>query len=169
LFSKFDISIQDLENMNNEDLKSFEKHFLEKRYLHYTDEWKRELNLSGGKLCTYRLLKTDFRLEAYLLHVPSKRHRQAMARFRVSSHKLLIELGRHSRPYIPREARTCKFCEQRCLDDEIHFLMKCDFLNPERERLLREITHFANLNDYVLSRPQSAKTTWEIYKYILGL
>lgn len=71
LFSNFNISINDMANKNREELKSFEIQFCEKRYLHYMDEWRRLLidPTSNKKLCTYRTIKVDFRLETYLLCV----------------------------------------------------------------------------------------------------
>ena len=50
-----------------------------------------------------------------VIMIPNKRHQQAMARLGVNSHKLEIELGRHSHPYIPRNERLCTSCKQKKL------------------------------------------------------
>ena len=151
MFSKFRIPTADLEKMSREELKSFEPQFREKRYSYYMHDWHHALNdsITTRKLCTYRMIKTDYRLEPYLLYIPNKRHQQAMARLRVSSHKLEIELGRHSRPYIPRDERLCTFCKQKEIGDEVHFLMTCDFLALERDHLFREISPLLNISDRV--------------------
>ena len=90
MFSKFRIPTADLEKMSREELKSFEPQFREKRYSYYMYDWHHALNdsITTRQLCTYRMIKTDYRLEPYLLYIPNKRHQQAMARLRVSSHKL---------------------------------------------------------------------------------
>ena len=151
MFSKFRIPTADLEKMSREELKSFEPQFREKRYSYYMHDWHHALNdsITTRKLCTYRMIKTDYRLEPYLLYIPNKRHQRAMARLRVSSHKLEIELGRHSRPYIPRDERLCTFCKQKEIGDEVHFLMTCDFLALERDHLFREIFPLLNISDHV--------------------
>ena len=71
------IPTADLEKMNREELKSFEPQFREKR-----SSWHRALNdpITTRKLCTYRVIKTGYLLEPYLLYIPNKRHQQAMAR-----------------------------------------------------------------------------------------
>ena len=54
-------------------------------------------------------------------------YQQAIYRFRVSSHRLGIELGRHHKPRLPVEQRLCFFCNSRNLDDELHFIINCEF------------------------------------------
>ena len=72
----------------------------------------------GKKLRTYRLFKTDFRLEHYLLEVTNPSHR--VAQYRLSSHNLGIETGRHTKPPKTQEQRLCLYCRNGCVDDEIH-------------------------------------------------
>ena len=45
------------------------------------------------------------------------------ARFRISSHNLRIETGRHEKPKIPSEDRTCLKCNLNEVEDEIQ---SCD-------------------------------------------
>lgn len=54
-----------------------------------------------------------------------RKHTQAMARFRLSSHGLRIETGRWRKPPIPRELRHCRHCAAHTVDDEAHFLFEC--------------------------------------------
>ena len=69
----------------------------------YTNEQSRilkEINDSGKqpKLRTYKLFKTTYCLEPYLnLNLPKITYNN-IARFRVSSHCLKIEMGRHETP-----------------------------------------------------------------------
>ena len=48
--------------------------------------------------------------------------RMAFTRFRTSSHRLRVELGRWNRPPTPREQRTCT-CNNSDVQDEEHLLV----------------------------------------------
>ena len=62
--------------------------------------------------------------------VQTYKYRNAIAKFRCSSHILEIENGRHSKPKIPVQQRLCKLCH--VLDDEFHFLFVCKLHSEER-------------------------------------
>jgi hypothetical protein len=47
--------------------------------------------------------------------------RKILTKFRLSDHKLEIEIGRYKK--VPREQRICKAC--KVLDDEKHFFLHC--------------------------------------------
>ena len=96
LLSKHNLNIAEIQNSAQEDLRQFELAFREKRYKQYIDNWHRELG-SFPKHDIYREIKEDYRVEPYILYIRNKRHQQALARLRVSSHNLYIETGRHSR------------------------------------------------------------------------
>ena len=51
-----------------------------------------------NKLRTYKLFKQSIHTENYLLTVKNRKLRTNICRFRVSSHNLPIETGRHRRP-----------------------------------------------------------------------
>ena len=89
------------------------------------------------KLRTYKTFKTDMRIEPYLLHNLSKTLYTNIARFRLSSHNLNIELGRHKRPYVPASDRICDKCDLNLVEDEIHCLMICPKWANCRESLFR--------------------------------
>lgn len=57
----------------------------------YKTLWKNEVQ-DKPKLRTYKLFKNTFFIEPYLF-LYNKNHRQALARFRMSSHSLEIEKG----------------------------------------------------------------------------
>jgi hypothetical protein len=56
----------------------------------------------------------------------------------VSAHRLYIETGRYKN--IPRNERLSKNCSANEIEDDAHFLIKCDKLNNKREELLSEIS-----------------------------
>ena len=43
-----------------------------------------------------------------------------ITKFRISAHTLNIEKGRYTRPKVPREKRTCKYCND--MESEAHFI-----------------------------------------------
>ena len=87
----------------------------------------------GKKLRTYRIFKTEFRLEHYLFNVNNCKYRYALAQFRLSSHNLGIETGRHCKPPKPASERICLYCQSGSVDDEVHFLTQCTFHDKYRE------------------------------------
>ena len=78
----------------------------------YRTKWFAEINdsVSNPILRTYKLFKSSHNAEAYLFASMSVKFRKIIAKFRVSSHQLRIETGRHERPRIPESDRKCLFC-----------------------------------------------------------
>ncbi len=101
---------------------------------YYKTKWLSDINDIEvcRKLRTYKLFKTSFKFEKYL-HIPNKKIRNAIARFRVSSHHLAIELGRHHKPVIPEEERLCLKCN--VVQNEMHHLLDCSSLTSLRKPL----------------------------------
>ena len=94
------------------------------------------------KLRTYSLIKTELCFEKYLNYNLPKCVYQSIARFRLSSHNLYIELGRHKRPYIPAELRICKRCDLNVIEDEYHCIISCSKWKDPRDKLLQVVLRF---------------------------
>ena len=118
----------------------------------YTEFWKGKLfddirpNASGNKLRSYRLIKNVYEFEPYL-EIKEFKIRQAMAKFRISNHRLRIETGRYDNT--PVDERTCLICHT--IEDEQHVLLNCTINKKERESLYVQLKesckNFNNLND----------------------
>ena len=78
-------------------------------------------------------------MELYLLNVKSVTYIRAIARFRLSSHHLQIELGRHSKPKLPLALRICHKCNNGDIEDRTHFLVDCPFYAYERSLLFSAV------------------------------
>ena len=89
----------------------------------YIQEWCTAIH-QQDKMCTYRLIKTNFCIELYL-NSQQPKYRMALSRLRLSSHTLGIEIGRYP-PRIPRNERYCTYCLKHDIDDEFHFVLVCD-------------------------------------------
>ena len=97
----------------------------------FLQDWFAKINESS-KAEHYKCFKSLLDVEKYLYIDLSFRYRNALAKFRCSSHSLMIEKGRHTD--LDRLYRNCPLCIQRnvyILEDEYHFLMVC----PEYEDL----------------------------------
>ena len=86
-----------------------------------------------GKLRTYGLVKESLDSESYLKSVQNIKHRTTLSRFRLSNHKLMIEIGRHQK--LPIHERICPFCPHGSIEDEIHFLIHCQLYEALRKPL----------------------------------
>ena len=104
-----------------------------------------EIQNNYPKLMTYGKIKKDIGIEPYLINIKNIENRIMMSKFRLSNHTLMIEKGRHKN--ILRENRYCPFCKN-CVEDEIHFLIKCPTYANYRKKLLDSVL---NNNDSDLS------------------
>ena len=91
-----------------------------------------------SKLRTYSLFKTEIGLERYLVETKNVTDRVATTKFRLSNHKLMIEVGRHDDT--PRERRFCPFCPH-AIENEFHFMFSCPTYSHLRVRYLRPKTN----------------------------
>ena len=60
-------------------------------------------------------------------------------KFKRSNHSLYIETGRYYNPLMPRERPLCKFCSANETEDELHFLLKCNFYNDIRQLFFKKL------------------------------
>ena len=96
--------------------------------------WSRIINESS-KLYFYAMYKTKFELEQYFeLNLPRNVQIQ-LSKFRLSAHRLEIEIGRHYN--IPREDRLCRLCgnvfNTQSVECEFHFLFECPLYEDFRQ------------------------------------
>ena len=102
------------------------------------------------KAISYNLFKSSSNLEKYITVIPNQKHKIALCRLRVSSHNLMIEKGRHSRPKIEREERKCPYCKN-VVEDECHFITNCPLYSVSRIELVQEIKktclHYHEMTD----------------------
>ncbi|MCG8431402.1 MAG: hypothetical protein MJA29_09555, partial [Candidatus Omnitrophica bacterium] len=108
-------------------------------------KWKTEISSdygksgsgSGNKLRSYKLFKSQFELENYLLCIKDSNARRTLTNFRISAHDLAIERGRYLKT--PLEDRLCVFCDEGAVEDEIHFLLECSNYNGLRKEFFSKV------------------------------
>ena len=107
--------------------------------------WSNEISTSS-KLSTYKEFKTLLNPEKYLQAINNYFIRKQLTRFRISNHQLLIEDGRH-RGIDPID-RRCKFCDMKCVENEIHFLLVCPLYHNLRFKYILIPEHLGFYQSY---------------------
>ena len=100
----------------------------------FITEWNN--GLSFLHLVLYKEMKQSFEMSPYLLIIQNKKHRNAIAKIRLSSHQLNIETGRHTN--IERLYRKCNLCNLNDLEDEYHFALICPIYKDSRIEHIRK-------------------------------
>ena len=113
------------------------------------------------ELRTYFLFKTEHCKESYLDYVDIVQHRISLAKFRTSSHKLNIEIGRYKGLAV--KERICNLCNQNLVEDECHMFSKCSAFSDLRLNIFQKLSsicqNFISLNDedkfvWAMSNPE---------------
>ena len=66
--------------------------------------------------------------------------RRTFTQFRISCHKLQIEIGRYHK--IPQEERICEYCDLNEVEDEYHFSLSCKYYEKYRNDLISNLQNF---------------------------
>ena len=114
---------------NVEWVKKAVRHRLQDQFI---QEWNMLVHTSP-KGISYRVFKTEWGCEKYLLELPTC-YRIPMCKFRTCNHKLSIEKGRYTN--VPRAQRMCNMCDAAQLGDEFHFLFQCTKLTNIRAQYI---------------------------------
>ncbi|MCG8033469.1 MAG: reverse transcriptase family protein, partial [Candidatus Thiodiazotropha taylori] len=150
----------------------------DKEFAVFQQRWSNELNNvnrangSQSKLRSYKLFKTEYKSEEYLLADLPVHHRSALAKFRCGVAPIRIETGRYER--LPIESRLCTSCNT--IESEIHVICECPLYDDLRNSLFdqakRVIPGFNSLSNEdkmcaVLSNYEIVKITAKILYDIL--
>ena len=94
------------------------------------------------KLRTYVTFKKKLRLENYLLISSSRYGKSIHTSLRTGTNDLEIDRGR--RENLKVENRTCRFCEAKVTESELHFLIECKKYEDYRTELFNNIVIASN-------------------------
>ena len=154
----------------------FIRNLKETLYGDYMRECEYSLSIIDDKmkLRTYKRFKNEFCMESYLLTVPSVTYIHCIARLRLSSHNLNIELGRHAKPKVSVADRTCSRCNLGVVDDEMHFLIECPAFTTERNELfsvvgtsLQGFNTLDSLNKFIsIMSSKCSEVTFRLGKFL---
>ena len=108
----------------------------------FIEKWKAKINRASEtsqdnrKLRFYKLFKADFKLEGYLSKTADFQKRKVLSKLRCSDHDLHIETGRHKN--LSLDKRLCKHCDSQDVEDEIHFLFRCNKYAQIRDEMMQK-------------------------------
>ena len=115
-------------------VKLFLNTFKQRLHDNFIQNWNSRLENSTRALF-YNKIKS-FEFQSYLDICNILKFKVALAKLRVSSHRLEIEAGRWAKPRCtPIDERKCKLCN--ILEDEYHFAMECELYTDIRRQLIK--------------------------------
>ena len=118
---------------NHEKFKKATKVALENGFQKWWTNALNDPNLS--RLLFYKKLKSEFGPENYLT-IPSFQQRRHITKLRCSDHALEIEKGRHKKGNTRTQTheRVCTLCKNGQVENEEHFLLKCNIYASVRRK-----------------------------------
>ena len=124
-------------NPKNVHIKSFIISFKTRIIDCFCQKWYTDVQSNNVLNTIYVNIKDSFGEEKYLDIVMCKRLRKCITTIRISSHNLRIQTGRFGRERIERNERFCQMCESREVEDEFHFIIKCNTFDALRRKYIR--------------------------------
>ena len=117
----------DPESLDNDRIRRYTTNMKEK----YISFWRHSLEHSR-KLEFHKVFKDEYSTSDYLQQLRNFNERRNLVKFKLSNHKLMIELGRYQTDHISRENRLTHFL----LDCSKYSLQRRTFLNQINELIL---------------------------------
>ena len=109
--------------MQNKTKQSYSEHWLD------CIRGEQKNDPESSKLCTYCKFKEKLEIENYLLTIDYKQYRSNFTSIRVISHKLMKETGIYYKPKkIEASKRFFTYCNNKSIEDELHFMLHCGHL-----------------------------------------
>ncbi len=102
----------------------------------YQEKWEKSVT-EKTKLRTYMLVKPNMGVEEYVTKPIGHKKRSAFACMRMGVYPLRIETGRWRGK--PLSERYCEQCNERTIECEHHFLLKCSKFNNQRDVMINKV------------------------------
>ena len=128
-------------------VRVFLKAFEQRNKDMYMQHCLSEIN-SSSRCRLYIELKQVFTPGSYLSVRMDKKFRTSYTKFRLSSHKLLVEGGRWMKPKLQYEMRKCTLCDSEDIEDEYHVTLVCHQFKNLRTKYIKK---------YYYTRPSMPK------------
>ena len=113
------------------------------------------------------MFKKEKGFEPYLSEIKNVSLRTKTTKFRLSNHKLMIEVGRHQG--INKNNRYCPFCPER-VENEYHFLFICPTYKVQRDIFLapmvRRYPNFSNFHETLKMELIMSKVDYDLCNFI---
>ena len=135
----------------------------------FIQSWKNDI-ATKGICCNYRMYKTDFVFENYLISLPQSLQK-SLLKLRVCNNRLPVNFSRYHG--IPREQRVCSLCNENEIGDDFHYLFICKFNDFVilRNRLLNNyfLHHQNAIKFHRLMNPKSYKTLKNLARFVKAI
>ena len=131
----------------------------------YKDEWD-ITTMQMSKLKVYRIVKSEWGPGAHLKVNMSRFKRSLVSHLLYGVLALEVENGHFEKT--PHESRICKLCK-KSVEDEIHFLFKCDLLRENRLTLYRNQPNLLSTSSNIEKLKQLADRPYVLGNYIDNL
>ena len=161
------------ENINLFDYETTDKKLTE-FYMQQTIDKLDNLKLhDDSKLKLYSsIFSLDSNIPNYLKLNLKQSCTSIITKLRVSAHTLNTERGRYARPKLPRDKRSCRFCNE--VDTETHFILFCKAYNTLRDVLFKAFdidnSKLCTNNELdtlkLLLNPRNRAQTTQVSKYL---
>ena len=92
---------------------------------------------SSSRCRMYKEIKQVHKPEAYLTININRKVRTSFTKFRLSSHKLLVERGRWTISKLDYKLRKCTLCNSGDIEDEYHVTLVCEQFADARKKYLK--------------------------------
>ena len=147
-YSGIEFIVNELDINLDMSLEQIKRKLIQRSMRYWENQVIENAVIKRGKLRTYYTFKPIFKKEIYLRSIINRDVRKCFTQFRISAHQLAIEKGRHRN--IKAHNRLCKFCQTNEVEDEYHFLIKCQKFSSERNKLFSDM-HMSCVNFLQLS------------------
>ena len=84
----------------------------------------------------YQYITDGCILQSNLSKAIDFKYRKEITKFRISNHRLNIEVGRYKN--VLRPLRVCTLCDHNDIEDEFHFILKCPFYSDIRKMYIKQ-------------------------------
>ena len=98
------------------------------------------------KLRTYITMKNSLETEKYVRYNLNRKERSYLAQLRLGILPLRIETGRYENLAIDK--RTCQLCASGEVENEEHFLLKCEINQELRQQFYDKIKELVSANHF---------------------
>ena len=131
----------------------------------YLQKWSSSMK-DSTRLDYCNIFKNEHVYEKYLDVIKETHLRSTLSKFRLSSHLLNIETGRHDN--IDRGQRICKCCNMKNIESEYHFLLVCPLYSSLRKKHLSNYyCHWPNIQKFcTLMSTTNNKTMYKLSKFL---
>ena len=136
LIEQYHLSNLDPESLDNDRIRRYTTNMKEK----YVSFGRYSLEHSK-KLEFIKVVKDEYVTSDYLNQLRNFNERRNLVKFRVSNHKLMIELGQYQTDHMPREtiARLCPLRKSNQVENETHFLLQYSKYSLQRQTFFNRI------------------------------